>query len=144
MIEPHSLVTFKVDGLRFGIDVARVQEVLRATTNTRVPLAPQVIGGLVNLRGEIVVALDMRRRLGLPDAAHDAQRMNLVVRTPEGPISLIVDEIGEVMEPTEDQLERIPDTLRGPVRQYADGVVKATGGPLLILNVERAIDMRGS
>jgi purine-binding chemotaxis protein CheW len=144
MTAPRSLVTFKVDGLRFGIDVARVQEVLRASTNTRVPLAPQVLGGLVNLRGEIVVALDMRRRLGLPDAPPDAQRMNLVVRTPDGPVSLIVDEIGEVMEPTEDQFERVPETLRGPVRRYAEGVVKASGGPLLFLNVERAIDMRGS
>ena len=76
--------TFFVDGLFFGIDVLQVQEVLRYQEMTRVPLAPAVIEGLINLRGQIVTAVDMRRRLKLPPRADGQTPMNTVVRTEEG------------------------------------------------------------
>ncbi len=139
----RGLVTFHVDGLLLGIDVMRVQEVLHASRNTPVPLAPPVLGGLINLRGEIVVAIDMRRQLGLPEAPPGAHRMNLVVRTSDGPVSLIVDDIGEVVQPEQEQVERLPETLRGPIREFATGIFKVPAGLLLALDVDRAVRLDG-
>src|SRR5438046_2560899 len=99
--EPGSVAqycTFMVADLFFGIDVRRVQEVLRGQEVTPVPRAPAVIEGLINLRGQIVPAVDVRRRLGLAPRSADAQPMNMVVRTEEGAASLLVDEIGDVLD----------------------------------------------
>ena len=90
--------TFFVADLFFGVDVLRVQEVLRFQQMTRVPQAPEVIEGLINLRGQIVTAIDMRRRLRLPPRAGDQTPMNMVVRTEDGAVSLLVDEIGDVLD----------------------------------------------
>src|SRR5580704_502420 len=90
--------TFYVDKLYFGIEVLQVQEVLRYQEMTRVPLAPEVIEGLINLRGQIVTAVDMRRRLRLPPRAGTQTPMNMVVRTDDGAVSLLVDEIGDVLD----------------------------------------------
>jgi purine-binding chemotaxis protein CheW len=87
-----------VADLFFGVDVLRVQEVLRFQQMTRVPQAPEVIEGLINLRGQIVTAIDMRRRLRLPPRAGDQTPMNMVVRTEDGAVSLLVDEIGDVLD----------------------------------------------
>jgi purine-binding chemotaxis protein CheW len=89
--------TFFVADLFFGVDVLRVQEVLRYQQMTRIPQAPAVVAGLINLRGQIVIAIDMRRRLGLPPRPGDQSPMNIVVRTDDGAVSLLVDEIGDVL-----------------------------------------------
>src|SRR5258708_40166530 len=89
--------TFFVADLFFGIDVLRVQEALRCQPMTRVPKAPGVIEVLMNLRGQIVTAIDMRRLLHLPDRKEGAQPMNVVIRTDDGAVSLLVDEIGDVL-----------------------------------------------
>ncbi|MFP5204403.1 MAG: chemotaxis protein CheW, partial [Acidobacteriota bacterium] len=90
--------TFFVADLFFGVDVLRVQEVLRFQQMTRVPKAPEVIEGLINLRGQIVTAIDMRRRLQLPPRAGGQAPTNMVVRTDDGAVSLLVDEIGDVLD----------------------------------------------
>src|SRR5579871_6291481 len=88
--------TFFVADLFFGVDVLRVQEVLCFQQMTRVPQASGVVEGLINLRGQIVTAIDMRRRLGLPPRRDGQTPMNMVVRTEGGAVSLLVDEIGDV------------------------------------------------
>src|ERR1700760_1091136 len=85
--------TFFVDQMFFGVEVLKVQEVLRYQEMTCVPLAPKIVQGLINLRGQIVTAIDMRRRLALPPRANEAQPINVVVRSTEGAVSLLVDEI---------------------------------------------------
>jgi chemotaxis signal transduction protein len=90
--------TFFVADLFFGVDVLHVQEVLRFQAMTPVPKAPRAIEGLINLRGQIVTAIDMRRRLGLPPRDGNKSPMNIVIRTSEGAVSLLVDEIGDVLE----------------------------------------------
>ena len=83
---------------------------LRYQEMTQVPLAPDVIEGLINLRGQIVTALDMRRRLKLKPRAEGQTPMNTVVRTKEGgAVSLLVDEIGDVVEVDSEKFERTPD-----------------------------------
>src|SRR5690349_10504331 len=94
----RQLCTFTLDDLLLGVEVDRVQEVLRHQEMTRVPLAPRVVRGLINLRGQIVMAIDLRRCLGLPDLPADRSSMSVVLRTEDGPMSLLVDEIRDVVE----------------------------------------------
>ena len=116
-----------------------MQEVIRYQETTRVPLAPEVIGGLINLRGQIVTAIDLRRRLELQARAAQAQPMNVVVRTDDSAVSLLVDEIGDVVEVEEEEFERPPDTLRGAARELIGGAFKLKGKLLLLLDTEKAL-----
>jgi purine-binding chemotaxis protein CheW len=136
--------TFRLAGHEFGIDVLRVQEVIRYQEMTRVPLAPPVVEGLINLRGQIVTALDLRRRLELPDRNADQLPMNVVIRTDDGPVSFLVDDIGDVVEVDETTFERPPETLRGVPRQLIEGVYKLEGRLLLILHTDRAAAKGGA
>jgi purine-binding chemotaxis protein CheW len=133
--------TFFVADLFFGVDVLRVQEVLRFQPMTRVPQAPKVIEGLINLRGQIVTAIDMRRRLGLPARADGQTPMNMVVRTDEGAVSLLVDEIGDVLDVDESLYERPPENLDRAARELIDGVYKLKDRLLLVLDTERTVDL---
>ncbi len=133
--------TFFVDELFFGIEVCQVQEVLRYQEMTRVPLAPEVVEGLINLRGQIVTAVDMRRKFGLAPRQAGRSPMNMVVRSEEGAVSLLVDEIGDVLEVAQTSFEPPPENLPGLQRDLIEGVHKLSGGLLMVLNTERALAM---
>ena len=90
MADEHQFCTFFLDGQYFGIDVLKVQEIIRFQEMTRVPLAPPTIQGLINLRGQIVTAIDMRRRLALRPRPEGQVPMNVVIRSEEGAVSLLV------------------------------------------------------
>ena len=140
MPESRQYSTFTVSGLFFGIEVLKVQEVLRSLEMTQVPLAPDV-EGLINLRGQIVTAIDKRRRLGLPDRATDQNPMLMVVRSDGDAVSLLVDEIGDVLEVTEDRSEAAPANMPKEQRDVIEGVYKLDGRLLLVLDVDRALEM---
>ena len=131
--------TFYLDGLYFGVEVLKVQELIRYQEMTRVPLMPPVVAGLINLRGQIVTAIDLRRRLGLSERRADHLPMNVVVRTDEAAVSLLVDEIGDVIEVHEEQFEPAPKTLKGQASDLVLGVYKLKGPLLLVLDVERTV-----
>jgi purine-binding chemotaxis protein CheW len=134
----QQLATFMVDRFYFGVPVLQVQEVLRYQDMTRVPRAPVVVRGLINLRGQIVTAIDMRKRLGLPELAGDRKPMNVVVRTADGVVSLLVDEIGDVVEVEHSQHDAAPHTVGPSVRELITGVYKLPGRLLLVMDVARA------
>lgn len=123
----------------FGIAVEQVQEVIQHQAMTRVPLVPDVIRGLINLRGQIVMAIDLRRRMGMDDRPDSQLPVNVVVRTEDGPVSFLVDEIGDVLEVDEENFERPPETLQGPTRELLRGVYKLQERLLLVLDTERAV-----
>ena len=131
--------TFVVDGYHFGIEVELVQEVLRYQEMTRVPLAQAVVSGLINLRGQIVTAVNLRRRLALSERTDGALPMNVILRSDDGPVSLLVDEIGEVLSVEADLAEPPPETLRGAERELVKHVYKLNGRLLLILDAEKAV-----
>src|SRR5215475_8306674 len=131
MTGDHPYCTFYVAGHFFGLDVLKVQEVIRYQELTRVPLASPVVSGLINLRGQIVTAIDLRRRLGLPSRSDQSRPMNVVVRTTDGVVSLLVDEIGDVIEVPRDRFEAPPETLFGATRLLIDGAYKLDGELLL-------------
>ena len=141
MADARQCCTFYAAGLYFGLDVMNVQEIIRYQEMTRVPLAPPVVRGLINLRGQIVTALDLRRRLDLPDRPDDQLPVNVVVQTDDGAVSLLVDEIGDVLELPETDFERPPDTLTGPARDLILGAYKLPGRLLLILNTAKTVNL---
>jgi purine-binding chemotaxis protein CheW len=136
--------TFHLDGYLFGVPVPRVQEVIRSQEMTRVPLAPEVVKGMINLRGQIVVALDLRRRLALSERAEGELPINVVVRTPDGAVSLLVDEIGDVIEVEQSSFEAPPETLRGAVRSMILGVHKLEGKLMHVLDTEKASQIQAA
>jgi purine-binding chemotaxis protein CheW len=144
MAEEQQYCTFFVDGYFFGLDVHQVQEIIRYQEMTRVPLAPPVVRGLINLRGQIVTAIDLRRRLELHDRPADQLPVNVVVRTEDGAVSLLVDEIGDVLEVSEKLFERPPETLQGIARELIRGAYKLKDRLLLILDTERTVCLAGS
>jgi len=131
--------TFFVKDQFFGLPVQQVQEVIRYQEMTRVPLVPQVIRGLINLRGQIVMALDLRRRFGMEERPESELPMNVVVRTDDGPVSFLVDEIGDVLETSEENFEPPPETLQGQARELVRGVYKLPERLMMVLDTERAV-----
>jgi purine-binding chemotaxis protein CheW len=144
MSAEHQYCTFYLDGLYFGLEVLKIQEIIRYQEMTRVPLAPPVVRGLINLRGQIVTALDLRRRLELSERPADQLPMNIVVQTDDGAVSLLVDEIGDVLEVPEKSFEPPPQTLKGVARELIRGAYKLEGRLLLILDSERAVNLSGN
>jgi purine-binding chemotaxis protein CheW len=135
--------TFFLDDLFFGIEVEKVQEVIRYQEMTKVPLASRVVQGLINLRGQIVTAIDLRRRLKLDPRPDGELPMNVVVRTDDGALSLLVDEIGDVLEIEDVTFEQPPETISGVARDLIRGVYKLRDQLLLVLDTERAVQIDG-
>ncbi len=134
--------TFYLDNLFFGVEVEKVQEAIRYQHMTRIPRAHPVIRGLINLRGQIVMAIDLKRRLELNSAGQENSRpMNVVVRTEEAPVSLLVDEIADVLEVEDDMFERPPETLTGTAKELIRGAYKLKDQLLLVLNTEKALNL---
>lgn len=132
------LCTFRLGGLRLGVPVERVQEVLRQQHMTRVPRADSVVAGLMNLRGQIVTAINLWRRLGV-EPSEGREWMNVIIRAEDCIVSLLVDEISDVMEVEDSQFEMAPTTLRDGVRPFIAGVYKQQEGLLLLLDTERVL-----
>jgi len=137
----QQFTTFTLDGDLFGVEVESVQEVLRHQAMTRVPLAPSAVGGLINLRGQVITALDLRRRLGMADRPEGALPMNVVVRTEDGAVSLLVDQIGEVVSTSAASFEVPPDTVSARARSLIRGAYKLQDQLLLALDVRRAVEL---
>jgi purine-binding chemotaxis protein CheW len=141
MAHTSQFCTFYLDKLLFGVELKGVQEVIRSLEMTRVPLAPGVVSGLINLRGQIVTAVDLRRRLELGPRPAGTLAMSVVVRSEDGAVSLLVDEIGDVVEVEETTFEPPPETLRGSVRTLILGVHKLNDRLMHVLDIEKACQM---
>jgi purine-binding chemotaxis protein CheW len=141
MAETKQYCTFLLEGWYFGVEVQQVQEVIRYQEMTRVPLASPVVSGLINLRGRIVTAVDLRRRLSLPDRPAGKLPMNVVVRMGEDAVSLLVDEIGDVIEVPAETFEKPPETLRGAARSLVEGAYKLENRLMLVLNTREAVEV---
>jgi len=131
--------TFEVADQLFGLEVGRVQEVLTFSEYTPVPLAPAHVGGLFNLRGQVIAALDLRVRLGLPPTDLSDGAMNVIVRTDDESVSLLVDRIGDVVELDDNAAEIPPDTLTGPVRDLITATFPLEDRLMLVLDARAAV-----
>jgi purine-binding chemotaxis protein CheW len=133
------LATFRLDDQMYGVDVAGVQEVLKSQARTRVPLAPPAIAGLINLRGQVLMAIELREQLGLAPRPDGVEPMVVVIRVAGDPIALLVDSIGGVVDVEDEQFEAPPDTLTGPTRDLIVGAYKLDDHLLLSLDVRKAV-----
>lgn len=133
--------TFFLDQLCFGIEVEKVQEILRQEGMTPVPLSPPEIGGLINLRGQIVTTINLRKRLELPSRINKTPPLNVVVTSNDEIVSLLVDEVGDVLDISEEQFEQAPDTLTGKIRTLIRGTYKLEDRLLLVLNIDEVTNV---
>ncbi len=133
------LCTFRVANHLLGLDIAVVQEVLRRQEITRLPLSAPAVRGIINLRGHIVPAVDLRCCLSLPAEDSGANRATIVVRGRDDAASLLVDEIGDVVQVAESSRERTPDTVDGLARQLFHGVFPLHDRLLLELDLEEVL-----
>ncbi|SNS60527.1 purine-binding chemotaxis protein CheW [Geodermatophilus pulveris] len=133
------LATFWLDGDLYGVEVAHVQEVLKSQGLTRVPLAPAAVAGLINLRGQVVTAIELRERLGRPPRPEDTAAVVIVVRLHGEAVSLLVDAIADVVDVDPADFEAPPDTLAGAGRELIRGAFKLDGQLLLALDVHKAV-----
>ena len=133
------LCTFYLDKFCFGINVLEVQEVFRYQELTKVSLAPEDISGLINLRGQIITAFNLRLRLGMEPQPEDGIPMNVVVRSQDEVVSLLVDQIGDVLEVSEDFYEQAPENIQGAMKELIAGVYKLQDRLLLILDTKKVV-----
>jgi len=144
MTDPKQFCTFYINDTLFGIEVLTVQEVLRYQEMTEVPLAAPEIKGLINLRGQIITAIDLRTRMQLPPREADQKPMNIVVQTNDEVISFLVDSIGDVLEVDEEAFEEAPSTVDDSTRELVTGVYKLDGKLLMILDAAKAANVSAS
>lgn len=135
--------TFRLADLLLGVDVQCVQEVIRFQEMTPVPLAQEAVRGLINLRGQIVTAIDLRCQLSLPKRDAKKRPMNVVIRTGDGAVSLLVDEIGDVIEVDEESFEPPPETISETTRECVRGIHKLDGRLMLVLDPLAVTAIRG-
>lgn len=140
--ESQDFVTMTIADQLFGIPVLTVQDVLGSQRITRIPLAPPEVAGALNLRGRIVTAMDVRRRLDLPAREAGKSGMSVVVDHNGELYSLIVDSVGEVLSLPNDAFERNPATLDPKWREVSAGIYRLDGKLLVVLEVSRLLDIR--
>jgi len=136
----HQFCTFHVDDLFLGIEVERVQEVIRHSEITPVPTAPPSVRGLINLRGQIVTAIDLGTKFGKADREGESSTV-LVLDAGSSLLSFVVDRAGDVVEVVEDSFEPPPQTLKGEARRLLRGTYKLHDKLLLVLDVENALEL---
>jgi len=134
----RELVTFRVAEQWFGVPVLAVQEVLVAQRVARVPLAPAEVTGLLNLRGQIVTAINLHRRMQL-GIAPDGAPMNVVVRDGEELFAFVVDEVGDVVPVPDQAFESVPATLDTCWKGVCVGVVQRESDLLAVLDPRRVL-----
>ncbi len=130
--------TFYVDGRYYGIDVMKVQEVTKTMPITPIRCAPKYVIGLINLRGQIATALGLSELFQLPERT-ERDRMTVVCRLNENLVSLLVDEIGDVIEVVESAFEPTPATVHPAVKEFLEGVYKTPKAILSVVSIEKVI-----
>ena len=138
----EQLCSFQLAGMTFGVPALEVQEIMRAQPITRVHLADPATAGLMNLRGQIVTAIDLRARLQLPPRGDDERPINVVIRSTDGVFSLLVDAIGDVLVVDRGTLEHVPENVPSHFRDLIAGAYKLPDRLLFVLVVERVVTHR--
>ena len=141
MVEARQICTFRLERLSFGVDVRSVKGVISQQRLTRVPLAPPAVRGLTSFRGEVIAGLDLRPCLGLDARDAEPQGSSVILKAAMGPVSLLVDEIGDVVTVGEDRFEPPPETLPAKLREITESVCELDGRLILLLNVEPMVQM---
>jgi purine-binding chemotaxis protein CheW len=136
-------VTFTIAGQIFGLPISRVQDVFKPARITRVPLAGAEIAGVLNLRGRIVTAIDMRLRLDVKKREEGSAPMAIGIEARGESFGLLVDAVGEVLRLPDSDREANPINLDGKLTALSAGVYRLDSQLLVVLDVDRVLDLRG-
>jgi len=136
---PRTLCTFWLDDICFGVDVLTVRGVIKQHDLAPVPLAPSMVSGLMNLRGQIITVVDLRRRIEMDDRRADVEPMHIVVHSDDGLVSLTVDRIGDVVDVSDTAFETPPGTLTGAARHVIVGAHKLDDRLVLEIDTDRVL-----
>ncbi len=135
----RQLVTFTLGQEEYGVDIMRVQEIIRYQEVTRVPQMPDFIEGVINLRGNVIPVIDLRKRFALGSAEHTGQTRIVVVNVASRVMGVVVDGVSEVMRLAEEQIEPPPPVVAGIGHEYLQGVGKVQGRLLILLDLDRIL-----
>lgn len=132
---------FKIAGEEYAIPVMQVQEVIKPQMVTPIPLAQEQVRGLINLRGQIVTCLSLRK-LFAQDDNFDRDYMNIIVKGEESLFSLVVDEVTDIIDIDKSALEKTPSTINANLKQYVDKIYKRESGVVILLSIKELVDLK--
>jgi purine-binding chemotaxis protein CheW len=133
------MVTFRMDGEEFGIDIMNVKEIIRMMEVTKVPNAPEFVDGVINLRGSVVPVIDLRKRFGMPGKEKDKNTRINVVELDGAVVGFVVDSVSEVMRIPSDTVEPPPAVVAGVQSEYISGVGKLDDRLLILLDLHKLL-----
>ena len=133
------LVTFRVEGEEFGVDILRVQEIIRSMEVTRVPKAPDFVEGVINLRGKVIPIIDLRKRFGIGQKAHDRDTRIIVMEISSAVVGFVVDSVSEVLRLPAETVEPTPSVVASIDSDYISGVGKLDDRLLILLELDRLL-----
>lgn len=131
------LVTFAISEEEFGIDILRVQEIIRMMPITKVPNSPHSVEGVINLRGKVIPVIDLRKRFSMEFHAHDSQTRIVVIEIHGMIVGFVVDQVSEVLRIQSNTVEPPPPVVSGVESEYIKGVGKLEGRLLILLDLEK-------
>ena len=133
------LVSFKIGDEEFGIDILKVQEIIRMTEVTRVPNAPPHVEGVINLRGKVIPVIDLRSRLGMAPKEHDRKTRTVVVEVGGRVVGFVVDAMSEVLRIPRSVTEPPPTVVAGIDSDYITAIGKLDDRLLTLLDIEKIL-----
>jgi len=134
------LAVFRVGGEEYAIDIMRIMEIIRAQKVTRIPNAPPIVEGVINLRGKVVPILDMRKKFGADPAKADPKKVRAIILRLSGRmVGTLVDEVAEVIYMKAGQIESTPDAVKGVETEYLKGVGKVGDRLIVVLDIDRLL-----
>ena len=137
--EERQLVVFQLGAELYGVDIARVHEIIRLQTITRVPRAPSFVEGVINLRGKVIPVVDLRRRFGLPLADHTRATRTVVVEIGDQVVGIIVDSVSEVLRVSTATIEPPSPVVAGIDSEYLQGLAKLPERLVILLDLDRVL-----
>lgn len=140
--EQLQLVTFSIGEEEFGVDILKVQEIVRSMEMTKVPNAPDFVEGVVNLRGKVIPIIDMRKRFGLDSREHDSHTRIIVINMNDVITGFVVDSVSEVLRLPKDTIEPPPPVVAGIEADYISGVGKLEDRLLILLDMDSMLSVR--
>ena len=133
------LVTFGIGSEEFGVDILRVQEIIRTMEITKVPRAQDFVEGVINLRGKVIPIIDLRRRFGLPSRQHDKYTRIIVIELYDIIVGFVVDSVSEVLRIPASTVEPPPSVVSGVEAEYIKGVGKLQDRLLILIDLDRLL-----
>lgn len=137
--ELMQLVTFSIGEEEFGVDILKVQEIIRMMEITKVPRAPEFVEGVINLRGKVIPIIDLRKRFGLSSRGHDKHTRIIVIEINNMIVGFVVDSVSEVLRIPFSTVEPPPPVVSGMESEYISGVGKLEDRLLILLDLDRLL-----